>query len=82
MNFIESINHQYELYKEGMLTHGEMLDNIVDLVNNERFYVIEYKKGKKWKLFTDTLYTLTEVKEEIEHIANNDLSIIFRYRAA
>lgn len=84
MELIENINKQYEYYKRGLLTYDEMLNNIIRLAEEEKSYVIECKtsKGKPWKLFTDTFYSLSEVKEEIARISNNDAGIIFRYKAA
>ena len=83
MNFIETVNHLYECYKKGLLTYNEMIDNVIQAAENEKSYVIEYKtsKGKPWRPFTDTLYNLTEVKEEIARISNNDAGILFRYKA-
>ena len=67
MQVIDDINKQYDFWKKGLLTYNEMLNNIIQLAENEKSYVIEYKasKGRPWKLFTETIYTLTEAKEEI-----------------
>ena len=84
MQVIDDINKQYDFWKKGLLTYDEMLNNIIQLAENEKSYVIECKasKGRPWKLFTETIYTLTEAKEEIARISNNDAGIVFRYRAA
>lgn len=82
MNLLNDITKKYMDYRNGFLTYGEMLDEIISLAENEKSYIIEYKanKRKTWKRFTDTIYTLTEVKAEIERINNNDAGIVFRYR--
>lgn len=83
MDLMTNICRQHDLYLKGMLTYGEMLNNIIELAEAEKSYVIEYKaKGKVWRRFTDTLYSLTEAKAEIERISVNDMGIIFRYKAA
>lgn len=82
MNLLNDITKKYMDYRNGFLTYDEMLDEIISLAENEKSYIIEYKanKRKTWKRFTDTIYTLTEVKAEIERINNNDAGIAFRYR--
>lgn len=82
MNLLNDITEKYMNYRNGLLTYSEMLDEIISLAENEKSYIIEYKanKRKTWKRFTDTIYTLTEVKAEIERINNNDAGIVFRYR--
>lgn len=84
MDLMTNIFRQHDLYLKGMLTYGEMLNNIITLAEEEKSYVIEYKtsKGRTWKLFSDTFYSLKEAKEEIERINNNELGLIFRYKAA
>ena len=81
MELMDNINKQHELWKKGMLTYTEMLNNIIQLAESEKDYVIEYKAGKTWKRFSDIFYSLSEVKEEVARINNNDAGIVFRYKA-
>lgn len=84
MDLMTNICRQHDLYLKGLLTYGEMLNNIIQIAEEEKSYVIEYKtnKGRTWKLFSDTFYSLSEAKEEIDRISNNELGLIFRYKAA
>lgn len=84
MKLMEDINRRYEQYTRGLITYGEMLNCIIQLAEEEKSYVIEYKtsKGKTWKLFCDTFYSLSEAKEQVDRISNNELGLIFRYKAA
>ena len=83
MKLMEDINRQYELWKKGMLTYSEMLNNIISLAEEEKSYIIEYKalSGRKWKPLCDTIYTLLEAKEEIERLNGTDSGYAFRYKA-
>lgn len=82
MTLIQNINVEYEKYRKGLLTYGEMLDSIITLVENEKSYRIEYKAIKgKWKTFTDTEYLLPEAKEEVERLNGNEIGLKFRYIA-
>lgn len=83
MKLMEDINRQYDLWKKGMLTYSEMLNNIISLAETEKSYIIEYKalSGRKWKPLSDTIYNLSEAKEEIERLNGTDSGYAFRYKA-
>lgn len=83
MKLIDDINLTYEYWKNGLLTYSEMLNRIAQLVENEKDYIIEYKasKGSRWKVFSDTVYTLTEAQEETARLNESCRVLTFRYKA-
>lgn len=67
MTLQENINKQFDYYKQGLLTHQEMLENITKLAEDDMPRKIEYRKGKgDWKPVSDTLYSKNAAQETIK----------------
>ena len=67
MTLQENINKQFDYYKRGLLTHQEMLENIIKAAEDEKPRKIEYRKGKTdWKPVSDTLYSKNAAEEAIK----------------
>ena len=67
MTLQDAINNQFEYYTKGLLTHQEMLQNIVKLAEDDMPRKIEYRKGKgDWKPVSDTLYSKDAAKDVIK----------------